>query len=78
MLVSLLCLVAAESLRKHCREKREPGQTSTFRIGEKETEDIVRVRYKPREVMGQEFQEVITDVRRPSSCTVRWSEKQSF
>lgn len=62
--------MAAESLRKYCREKTEPRQAFTFRIGEKETEDILKV----RDTMGQEFQEAVTDVRRPSGWTARWSE----
>lgn len=36
--------MVAESLREHCRETTEPGQVPTFRVGEKETGGILRVR----------------------------------
>ena len=56
--------------------RKQSGQASTFRIGEKETEDILGVR--DTEVMGQEFQEAVTDVRIALGWTVRWSERQLF
>ena len=60
------------------REKRGPGQASTFRIRRKR-EGIFRVRTQTkRRAMGEESEEVVTVVRGPSGWRVRLSKRQSF